>query len=139
MDKKVSCTFQKVSAGKEMVSIGVCIPRAELKLDEAAQLFVCSQLEATLCCDPIGNDENQATMINTDIEMTATCDVRGLAIKQDYYRASLSMPKTAVDERFYDFAGTNGSLFVKRIGDAQERRGRKSHDDADDVDEGDEE
>lgn len=118
--KKLNVQYATIGIGKELVRISMAIDRTELTLTEADSLFTGAQLKMQMSCDPNAakDAEGQQKMKSAEVKVDVIGECKGVGIKKETLRISVSMPKDDVEVALLSkFAALAGTITCQRTGD----------------------
>ena len=124
--RKLSVDFKGLNIGKNTARLSFHVDRGFLPLEDAAEMFVDSQLTCEIECDPNADKDvvGQQTIDGTKIELDVIADVTRFGVTADTFSAGLALNKGAVDlATLSQFANRKGSMAFERTGSAS-----KDHD-----------
>ena len=119
--KTMECEYKGVGIGKDISRISISVAREKLSLKQADDLFVGSQIDAVMSCDPGNNGDaaGQQTMEGCSLDLNVVADCHGFRTDSERYSASLSINKKAVDlATLAQFANRKGTITATRMGAA---------------------
>ena len=111
---QIATKFGGVSIGKTTARIGLKIMREFMTIDQAEQYFCDRRLSGSIRLGSRNEDPKQKTMLDTDLVVTGTFDVKGYSTHTDSFSLGLTFALTEIEIAVLaKFASGAGQLLVK--------------------------
>jgi|GEM_PF-1727512 len=128
-DHEYECTLKSVSIAKDKASVGLSIPRSDIGVDEADEIFCGAQLRVMLEADPnAGKKEpdGQTKLVESSIDFEGIATCSGYSVRTGVINLSLQFVKSEVDLRQLGrFAALKGKVMCTRTGDCTTHEGEE--------------
>lgn len=128
-DHEYECTLKSVSIAKDKASVGLSIPRSDIGVDEADEVFCGAQLRVMIEADPNASKkepDGQTKLVESSIDFEGIASCSGFGVKTGQINLSLQFQKAEVDLRQLGrFAALKGKVMCTRTGDCTTHEGEE--------------
>ena len=140
--KNIPCLFGTVSFRKNTAAVGLKFQDVDMSIDDACDMLKNAQVEVTMPVDKsAGNDvDGQSRFIGTDLSFEGVGEIHSVSMG-DGISCTVSFPINDTDKMsLLEMRCAQGSIDLKRTGDAEEKkRGRPKNEDGEEDEEAEDE